>query len=89
MKFTYREIFRVYGNKIMQCLTQATACFPLVFCFLFHSKYRSHGASLLYHMMFQEVHTCRRKEVESKHHGTVEELTSEHQRFDRTEILFP
>ena len=30
----------------------------------------------------------RRKKVESKHHGTVKELTSEHQRFDQTEILY-
>ena len=75
-------------NITMQHLTQATACFPLVFCFLFHGKYTSHGASLLYHMTFEEVYTRRRKEVESKHHGAVKELTSEHQRFDRTEILF-
>ena len=60
----------------------------LVYCFLFHDKYTSHGASLLYHVMFQEVHTRRRKEVESKHHGAVKELTLEHQRFDRTKILF-
>ena len=53
-----------------------------------YGKYRSHGASLFYHVMFQEVHTRRRKEVESKHHGAVKELTWEHQRFDRTEILF-
>ena len=39
-------------------------------------------------MTFQEVHTCRRKEVKSKHHGAVKELTSEQQRFDRTEITF-
>ena len=50
-------------NITMQCLTHATACFPLVFRFLFHGKYTSHGASLLYHMMFQEVHTSRRKET--------------------------
>ena len=48
----------------------------------------SHGASLLYHVTFQEIHTRRRKEVESKHRGTVKELTLEHQRLDRTEILF-
>ena len=39
-------------------------------------------------MTFQEVHTRRRKEVESKLHGAVQELTSEQQRFDRTEIMF-
>ena len=37
--------------------------------------------------MSQEVHTCRRKEVENKHHGAVKELTSENQRFDWTEII--
>ena len=73
----------------MQHLTHATACFPLVFHFLFHGKCRSHGAGLVYHMIFQEVHTHRRKEVESKHHGTVKELTSEHQRFDWTEYSIP
>ena len=66
----------------MQRLTHATGCFPLVFHFLFNGKYISHGASLLYHVMFQEVHTHRRKEVESKHHGAMKELTSEQQRFD-------
>ena len=40
-------------------------------------------------MTFQEVHTRRRKEVESKHHGVVKELTMEQQRFDQTEITFP
>ena len=43
--------------------------------------------SLVHHVMLQEVHTRRRKEVKSKHYGTVKELTSEHQRFDQTEIL--
>ena len=46
--------------------------------------YRSCGAGLSYHVKF-EVHTHRRKEVESKHHSAV---TSEQQRFDRTEIMF-
>ena len=32
-------------------------------------QYRSRGAGLLCHVTFQEVHTRRRKEVESKHHG--------------------
>ena len=50
-------------------------------------KYTSHGASLLYHVMFQEVHTRTRKEVESKHHGTVKELTSEHHRLKATFIV--
>ena len=40
----------------------------------------------------EQVHTVanpyRRKEVESKYHGTVKELTSEHQRFNQTEILY-
>ena len=63
--------------------------FPLVFPFLFHGKYvHITWSSLLYHMMFQEVHTRKRKEIESKHHGTAKELTSEHQRFDWTEILY-
>ena len=35
-----------------------------------------HITSLLYHVTFQEVHTRRKKEVESKHHGIVKELTS-------------
>ena len=52
-------------------------------------KRSKHGASLLYHITFQEVHIHRRKDVESKHHGAVKELTSEHQRFDQTEILLP
>ena len=39
-------------------------------------------------MTFQEVHTRRRKEVENKHHGAVQELTSEQQWFDWTEIRF-
>ena len=52
-------------------------------------KRSKHGASLLYLMTFQEVHIRRRKEVESKHHGAVKELTLEHQRFDQTEIFFP
>ena len=39
-------------------------------------------------MTFQEGCTRRRKEVESKHHSAVKELTLEHQRFDRIEILF-
>ena len=63
-------------------------CFPLVFQFLFHGKYRSHEAGLLYHEILQEFYTHRRKEVESKHHGAAKELTSEHQRFNQTEILF-
>ena len=69
-------------NITMQCLTRAIACFPLVFHFLFHSKYRLHGAGLVYHLTFQEVHTRRRKQGESKHHGAVKELTSKHKRFD-------
>ena len=39
-------------------------------------------------MIFQEVHTRRRKKVESKHHGAAKESTSEQQRFDYTEITF-
>ena len=39
-------------------------------------------------MTFQEVHTRRRKLVESKHHGAVQELTSEQQRFSWTEVMF-
>ena len=35
---------------------------------------RYYRSGLLYHVPFQEVHTCRRKEVESKHHGAVQEL---------------
>ena len=54
-----------------------TSCFTVI--------YRSRGAGLLYHMTFQEVHTRRRKKIESKHHGAAEESTSEQQRFDRTE----
>ena len=37
--------------------------------------------TLLYHVTFQ-VHTCRRKEVENKHHAAAKESTSEQQRFD-------
>ena len=38
--------------------------------------------------MFQEAHTRRRKEVESKHHGAAKESTLKQQRFDWTEIPF-
>ena len=47
-------------NITMLRLTNATACFLLIFHFMFHGNYRSHAA-LLYHVMFQEVHTRRRK----------------------------
>ena len=39
-------------------------------------------------MTFQEVHTHRRKTVESKRYGAATESTSEQQRFDQTEITF-
>ena len=45
-------------------------------------KYISHGAGLVYHVTFQEV------QKGSKQHGAVKELTSEHQRFNWTEILY-
>ena len=54
--------------------TSFTSCFTV---------YKSHEPGMLYHVTFQEVHTHRRKEVESKHHGTVKELTSKHQRFNQ------
>ena len=69
----------------MQRLTHAITCLPLLFHLLFHGKYRSHGTSLVH---ISRDLPCRRKEVESKHHGAVKELTSEHQRFDWTEILY-
>ena len=46
---------------------------------MFHGKYSGAGS---------HCDPYRRKEVESKHHGTVKELTSEHQRFNQTEILY-
>ena len=39
-------------------------------------------------MAFQEVNTSRRKQFESKHHGTARESTLEQQRFNQTEITF-
>ena len=60
----------------------------LVFTSCFTVIYRSCGAGLLYHVRFQEVYTCRRKEVESKHHGAAKESTLEQQEFDRTKITF-
>ena len=46
-------------------------------------------------MTFQEVYTHRRKKIESKHHGTAEESTSEQQRlqsvmnFEKFQIYIP
>ena len=47
------------------------SCFQLVFHFLFHDNYTNYmkQVAMLYHLTFQEVHTHRRKEVESNHHG--------------------
>ena len=68
----------------------SNSCNPagLSICLCVTRYYRSCGAGLLYHVKFQEIHTRRRKEFENKHHGTVQELTSEQQRFSRTEITF-
>ena len=43
---------------------------------------------MLYHVIFQEVDTRRRKEVDSKHLEATKESISEQQKFDRTEITF-
>ena len=80
---------QAYYYHHYKCMFNSRNCiFPAGLSLCVTQYYRSCGAGLLYHVTFQEVHTHRRKEVESKHYGAVQELTSEQQRFDWTEIIF-
>ena len=72
--------YNEYNNATV---TLHFSCWSFTFCFMIYKS------GMLYHVTFQEVHTHRRKEVESKHHGAVKELTSDTKGSIRTEIFFP
>ena len=68
-------------------MQQHVCCWCFASCFMVNIQITWSKSVISRDIPKVEVHTRTRKEVESKHHGIVKELTSEHQRFNRTEIL--